>query len=177
MVGRTLDWKEELGRWLKPFLDRLGHKARRQMCPLYVSGLNGPGDRKSIQPMAERHRRNSAPPPPKPRGGRAALAGERSEPGGLGVRWTMHCSVETAHFRLSDNVENLILQGNADLQGYGNGLSNALYGNSGNNPDGFRSSNPTTPATQSSQTGGPQKRPGLGSRRPTRHVRSVADLY
>src|SRR5882757_2167862 len=30
MVGRTLDWKEELGRWLKPFLDRLGHKARRQ---------------------------------------------------------------------------------------------------------------------------------------------------
>jgi SRSO17 transposase len=35
-------------------LDRLGHKARRQMCPLYVSGLIGPGDRKSIQPMAER---------------------------------------------------------------------------------------------------------------------------
>jgi len=54
MVGRTLDWKEELGRWLKPFLDRLGHKSRRQMCPLYVSGLIGPGDRKSIQPMAER---------------------------------------------------------------------------------------------------------------------------
>src|SRR5919198_1476477 len=54
MVGRTLDWKEELGRWLKPFLDRLGHRARRQMCPLYVSGLIGPGDRKSIQPMAER---------------------------------------------------------------------------------------------------------------------------
>ena len=54
MVGKTLDWKEELGRWLKPFLDRLGHKARRQMCPLYVSGLIGPGDRKSIQPMAER---------------------------------------------------------------------------------------------------------------------------
>ena len=54
MVGRTLDWQEELGRWLKPFLDRLGHKARRQMCPLYVSGLIGPGDRKSIQPMAER---------------------------------------------------------------------------------------------------------------------------
>jgi SRSO17 transposase len=54
MVGRTLDWKDELGRWLKPFLDRLGHKARRRMCPLYVSGLIGPGDRKSIQPMAER---------------------------------------------------------------------------------------------------------------------------
>jgi SRSO17 transposase len=48
MVGRTLDWRDELGRWLKPFLDRLGHKARRRMCPLYVSGLIGPGDRKSI---------------------------------------------------------------------------------------------------------------------------------
>src|SRR5215207_4344076 len=54
MIGRTLGWKEELGRWLRPFLDRLGHKSRRQMCPLYVLGLIGPGDRKSIQPMAER---------------------------------------------------------------------------------------------------------------------------
>jgi len=54
MVGRAPDWKEELGRWLKPFLERLGHKTRRQMCPRYVSGLIGPGDRKSIQPMAER---------------------------------------------------------------------------------------------------------------------------
>ena len=54
MVIRTSDWRDELGRWLKPFLDRLGHKARRQMCPLYVSGLIGPGDRKSVQPMAKR---------------------------------------------------------------------------------------------------------------------------
>src|SRR6476646_4851724 len=54
MVGRTSDWKKELGRFLKPFLARLGHKTRRRMCPLYVSGLIGPGDRKSIQPMAER---------------------------------------------------------------------------------------------------------------------------
>jgi SRSO17 transposase len=54
MVGTTSDWKDELGRWLKPFLDCLGHKARRQMCPLYVAGLIGPGDRKSVQPMAER---------------------------------------------------------------------------------------------------------------------------
>src|SRR5262249_42492038 len=54
MVGRTSDCKEELRRFLKPFLDRLGHKPRRQMCPLYVSGLIDPGDRKSIQPMAER---------------------------------------------------------------------------------------------------------------------------
>jgi hypothetical protein len=44
----------DLERWLAPFLGRLGHKARRRMCPLKVAGLIGPGDRKSIQPMAER---------------------------------------------------------------------------------------------------------------------------
>ena len=54
MVHRALDWQAELGRWMKPFLDRLGHKARRRMCPLYVAGLIGPGDRKSVQPMAAR---------------------------------------------------------------------------------------------------------------------------
>src|SRR3954451_9800293 len=47
-------WEDELERWLKPFLDRLGHKTRQRMCPLYVAGLIGPGDRKSVQPMAER---------------------------------------------------------------------------------------------------------------------------
>ncbi len=54
MVGRMSDWQDELERWLMPFLSRLGHKTRRRMCPLYVSGLIGPGDRKSIQPMARR---------------------------------------------------------------------------------------------------------------------------
>jgi len=54
MAGGISGWKEELEGFLGPFLARLGHKARRQMCPLYVSGLIGPGDRKSIQPMAER---------------------------------------------------------------------------------------------------------------------------
>ena len=54
MVDTKSKWEDELGRWLKPFLDRLGHKARRRMCPLYVSGLIGPGDRKSVQPMAAR---------------------------------------------------------------------------------------------------------------------------
>src|SRR5262249_18433411 len=39
----------------------------------------------------------------------------------------------TAHFALSANVENLMLQGSADLQGYGNDLVNAIYGNTGNN--------------------------------------------
>src|SRR6185312_14849035 len=50
IVSTTLRWEDELGRWLKPFLDRLGHKARRRMCPLYISGLIGPGDRKSVKP-------------------------------------------------------------------------------------------------------------------------------
>src|SRR6202008_1056769 len=54
MGGAALDWTRDLERWLRPFLGRLGHKARREMCPAYVSGLIGPGDRKSIQPMAER---------------------------------------------------------------------------------------------------------------------------
>src|ERR1700757_1651472 len=54
MVGTRLNWTEELARWLAPFLARLGHKARRRMCPLYLAGLIGPGDRKSIAPMAER---------------------------------------------------------------------------------------------------------------------------
>jgi microcystin-dependent protein len=39
----------------------------------------------------------------------------------------------STHFTLPANVENLILQGGADLQGYGNGLVNTIYGNSGNN--------------------------------------------
>ena len=47
-------WEDELERWLMPFLDRLGHKTRQRICPLYVAGLIGPGDRKSVQPMAER---------------------------------------------------------------------------------------------------------------------------
>ena len=54
MESARSDWEDELGRWLKPFLERLGHKARQRMCPLYVAGLIGPGDRKSVQPMAER---------------------------------------------------------------------------------------------------------------------------
>jgi Ca2+-binding RTX toxin-like protein len=39
----------------------------------------------------------------------------------------------TAHFRLSANVETLVLQGSADLQGYGNSDPNTLFGNSANN--------------------------------------------
>jgi SRSO17 transposase len=48
------NWESDLESWLKPFLEHLGHKARRRMCPLYVAGLIGPGDRKSVAPLAER---------------------------------------------------------------------------------------------------------------------------
>jgi Ca2+-binding RTX toxin-like protein len=39
----------------------------------------------------------------------------------------------TAHLVLPANVEALVLQGSADLQGYGNNLANALFGNAGSN--------------------------------------------
>jgi SRSO17 transposase len=48
------DWQADLGCWLAPFLAGLSHPARRRMCPLYVACLIGPGDRKSMQPMAAR---------------------------------------------------------------------------------------------------------------------------
>jgi SRSO17 transposase len=48
------DWQEDLERWLAPFLAGLSHPARRRICPLYIAGLIGPGDRKSVQPMAAR---------------------------------------------------------------------------------------------------------------------------
>jgi SRSO17 transposase len=48
------EWQADLEHWLAPFLNLLSHPARRAMCPRYVAGLIGPGDRKSIQPMAHR---------------------------------------------------------------------------------------------------------------------------
>ena len=47
-------WKSDLERWLAPFLSAFRHKARARMCPVYVAGLIGAGDRKSVQPMAAR---------------------------------------------------------------------------------------------------------------------------
>jgi SRSO17 transposase len=48
------DWRDDLERWLEPFLAGLSHPTRRRMCPLYIAGLIGPGDRKSVQPIATR---------------------------------------------------------------------------------------------------------------------------
>lgn len=49
-----VDWQADLDRWLAPFVAALRHKTRARMCPLYIAGLIGPGDRKSVQPMAAR---------------------------------------------------------------------------------------------------------------------------
>lgn len=42
----------DLDNWLAPFLGALGHKRRRLWAPLYLRGLLGPSERKSLQPMA-----------------------------------------------------------------------------------------------------------------------------
>lgn len=44
------DWNTEFDRWLKPFLDALGHKARQRWASPSLRGLIAPGDRKSIGP-------------------------------------------------------------------------------------------------------------------------------
>jgi len=43
---------QDLDTWLEPFLAALGHKKRRTWAPLYLRGLLGPSERKSLQPMA-----------------------------------------------------------------------------------------------------------------------------
>lgn len=44
----------DLDSWLAPFLGVMGRKTRRGWAPLYLRGLLGPGERKSMQPMAAR---------------------------------------------------------------------------------------------------------------------------
>jgi SRSO17 transposase len=53
-MGFREGWRDDLERWLEPSLAGLSHPARRRMCPLYIAGLIGPGDLKSVQPMAAR---------------------------------------------------------------------------------------------------------------------------
>jgi len=48
------EWRRALEGWLAPFRTALRNKVRARMCPAYVAGLIGPGDRKSIRPMATR---------------------------------------------------------------------------------------------------------------------------
>jgi len=44
----------DLDAWLVPFLEVMGRKTRRGWAPLHLRGLLGPGERKSLQPMAAR---------------------------------------------------------------------------------------------------------------------------
>lgn len=47
-------WEREFARWLRPFWTALRDKRRERWAPVYVRGLVGPGERKSIEPMAAR---------------------------------------------------------------------------------------------------------------------------
>lgn len=47
-------WRSDLEIWLAPFVAGLRHRTRARMCPAYIAGLIGPGDRKSVQPMSTR---------------------------------------------------------------------------------------------------------------------------
>ncbi|HEX2091471.1 MAG TPA: transposase [Longimicrobiaceae bacterium] len=47
-------WVARLERWLEPFLDRPGRAEQRHWAPLYVRGLLLPGERKSVEPLAQR---------------------------------------------------------------------------------------------------------------------------
>lgn len=47
-------WEREFDRWLAPFWAALGDKRRQQWVPVYARGLLGPGERKSVEPMATR---------------------------------------------------------------------------------------------------------------------------
>src|SRR5512143_4061957 len=45
-------WEAALAQWLEPFQEALGHKARCRWAPVYIRGLLGRSERKSIQPIA-----------------------------------------------------------------------------------------------------------------------------
>src|SRR5215210_8062975 len=53
-MGGAANDAGDLDAWLEPFLAVMGRKTRRRWAPLYLRGLLGPGDRKSLQPMAAR---------------------------------------------------------------------------------------------------------------------------
>ena len=53
-MTKAADQVHDLEAWLAPFLAAMGRKTRRTWAPLYLRGLLGPGERKSLQPMAIR---------------------------------------------------------------------------------------------------------------------------
>ena len=51
---RSESWQDVFQRWMEPFLAALSHKAQRRWAPVYLQGLLGPGERKSVEPIASR---------------------------------------------------------------------------------------------------------------------------
>ncbi|MDC0749666.1 IS701 family transposase [Polyangium mundeleinium] len=47
-------WEREFEHWFAPFLHEFGYPSQQKWGPVYLRGLLGPGDRKSIEPMAAR---------------------------------------------------------------------------------------------------------------------------
>lgn len=55
VVGEaTPAWERDFQAWLTPFLNAFDREAQRRWAPVYLKGLLGPGERKSVEPMAER---------------------------------------------------------------------------------------------------------------------------
>ena len=54
MIAAECEWQAEFDAWLAPFLACIGRKERRRWAPVYLQGLLGPGERKSVEPMAAR---------------------------------------------------------------------------------------------------------------------------
>jgi SRSO17 transposase len=50
----TASWRQKLVTWLDPFLRAFPHDAQRQWAPYYLAGLLAPGERKSIECIADR---------------------------------------------------------------------------------------------------------------------------
>jgi SRSO17 transposase len=51
-MSEVCGWEAALAAWLEPFLEALGHQARRRWAPVYLRGLLGRSERKSVQPIA-----------------------------------------------------------------------------------------------------------------------------
>jgi hypothetical protein len=52
MATAESDWQAAFEVWLAPFLARLRRAEQRRWAPLYMQGLLGPGERKSVEPPA-----------------------------------------------------------------------------------------------------------------------------
>ncbi len=54
MTTAEMNWQAEFEAWLAPFLAWLRRTEQRRWAPVYLQGLIGPGERKSVEPMAAR---------------------------------------------------------------------------------------------------------------------------